>query len=175
MAEPHQRTFKVRPMSPDDLERVLAWRNNPQVRRYMYTQHEISLDEHLRWFERTLQDPRKHLLIFESGKQALGFVNFSEPGSGGIADWGFYVAPDAPKGSGRKLGRTALNHAFNNIKLHKVCGQALAFNERSILLHQSLGFQQEGIFRGQQFDGERYHDVICFGLLSHDWHQSCEK
>ena len=72
-----------------DVERVLAWRNHLEVRRYMYTQHEITLDEHQRWFERARQDPRKHLLIFEADNQALGFVSFSQLGSGGIADWVF--------------------------------------------------------------------------------------
>jgi UDP-4-amino-4,6-dideoxy-N-acetyl-beta-L-altrosamine N-acetyltransferase len=155
-----------------DLALVLAWRNHPDVRRYMYTQHEITLDEHQRWFERTLPDRKKHLLIFEANQQPLGFVNFNETGNGGIADWGFYAAPAAPKGSGRQLGHAALSHAFTQLKLHKVCGEALAYNQRSIQFHQSLGFQQEGTFRDQHFDGERYHHVICFGLLSYEWQPS---
>jgi RimJ/RimL family protein N-acetyltransferase len=99
-------------------------------------------------------------------------VNFNETGNGGIADWGFYAAPAAPKGSGRQLGHAALSHAFTQLKLHKVCGEALAYNQRSIQFHQSLGFQQEGTFRDQHFDGERYHHVICFGLLSYEWQPS---
>jgi UDP-4-amino-4,6-dideoxy-N-acetyl-beta-L-altrosamine N-acetyltransferase len=153
-----------------DLELVLAWRNHADVRRYMYTQHEITLDEHQRWFERALPDPKKHLLIFEVNHLPLGYVNFNEVGSGGIADWGFYVAPDAPKGSGRQLGCAALNHAFSQLEFHKVCGQALVHNERSIHLHQSLGFQQEGVLRDHHFDGERYHHVNFFGLLCSEWH-----
>ena len=160
----------IRPMTHADLERVLAWRNHPDVRSHMYTQHQISLAEHQRWFERTLLDPKKHLLIFETNHQPLGYVNISETGKGGVSDWGFYAAPDAPKGSGQQLGRAALNYAFTQLKLHKVCGQALAHNERSIQFHQSLGFQQEGILRDQHFDGERYHHVNCFGLLCTEWH-----
>lgn len=156
-------------MVPADLARVLAWRNHPDVRRHMYTQHEITLNEHQLWFGRALQNPRKHLLIFEWGQQPLGFINFSELAIGGIADWGFYAAPDAPKGSGRRLGHAALGHAFTELKLHKVCGQALACNKRSIHIHRALGFQQEGTLRDQHFDGERYHHVMCFGLLSHEW------
>ncbi|NQW95208.1 MAG: UDP-4-amino-4,6-dideoxy-N-acetyl-beta-L-altrosamine N-acetyltransferase [Polaromonas sp.] len=152
-----------------DLGLVLAWRNHPDVRRYMYTRHEITLDEHQRWFERTSQHSKKHLLIFEVNQQPLGFVNFNETGSDGIAEWGFYAVPDAPKGTGRLLGRAAVCHAFTQLKLHKVCGQALTYNERSIQLHQTLGFQQEGILRDQHFDGKRYHHVICFGLLCHEW------
>ena len=171
MTESTTVSSQIRPMVHADLELVLAWRNHSDVRRYMYTQHEIMQDEHLRWFERTLQDPKKRLLIFEVNHLPLGYVNFNEVGSGGIADWGFYVAPDARKGSGRQLGRAALNHAFTQLKLHKVCGKALAHNERSNHLHQSLGFQQEGILRDQHFDGERYHDVNCFGLLCSEWHR----
>ena len=159
-------------MVHDDLALVLAWRNHPDVRRYMYTQHEISLAEHQRWFESSLADPSRRLLIFEQHHEPLGFVNFNETGLGGIVDWGFYAAPDAPKGSGRQLGYAALKHAFSELKLHKVCGQALAYNERSIQFHQSLGFQQEGILRDQHFDGERSHHVICFGLLCHEWHSN---
>ena len=163
---------QIRPMVHADLALVLAWRNHPDVRRNMYTQHEITLDEHQRWFERTMPDPKKHLLIFEQNQHPLGFVNFNETGNGGIADWGFYVAPDAPKGSGRQLVRAALNHAFTRLKLHKVCGEVLAYNPRSIQFHQALGFQQEGTLRDQHFDGERYHHIICFGLLSYEWQPS---
>lgn len=172
MADLDTPSSRMRPMAHDDLARVLAWRNAPQVRRYMYTQHEITLDEHQRWFASAQHDPRKHLLIFEFDKLPLGFVNFTEIEAGGIADWGFYASPEAPRGSGRQLGLAALNHAFAELKLHKVCGKALAHNERSIRMHQSLGFRQEGTLIDQHFDGERYHHVICFGLLSHEWQPS---
>jgi UDP-4-amino-4,6-dideoxy-N-acetyl-beta-L-altrosamine N-acetyltransferase len=166
---------RIRAMLHTDLERVLRWRNHPEVRRYMYTQQEISLDEHRKWFERTLQDKKKHLLIYESGGEPLGFLNIGELARGHIADWGFYVAPDAPKGTGRQLGTAGVRHAFEDLQLHKLCGQALAFNERSVRFHQSLGFRQEGVLRDQHFDGERYHDVVCFGLLRHEWHPCTEK
>lgn len=160
---------RVRPMTNEDLERVLAWRNHEEVRRYMYTQHEISLAEHSRWFERASQDSSRHLLVFESDAVPLGFINLHQIALGGVADWGFYVAPDAPKGTGRQLGQTALQHAFTHLGLHKLCGQALGFNERSIKFHRSLDFRQEGILREQHFDGQSYHDVVCFGLLASEW------
>lgn len=169
MADPAAAPALVRPMVHADLVRVLGWRNAPQVRRYMYTQHEITLDEHQRWFAAALHDPRKHPLIFELDHVPLGFVNFTEIAAGGIADWGFYASPEAPKGSGSQLGRSALRYAFGELGLHKVCGQALAHNQRSIQLHLGLGFHQEGTRADQHFDGARYHDVVCFGLLAHLW------
>lgn len=159
----------IRKMTLNDLDVVLAWRNHPDIRRYMYTQHEISIEEHRAWFERTSKDSHKHLLVFEIDEKPQGFVNVTELSSSGVADWGFYIAPDAVKGTGLQLGVAALEYAFNKLNLHKVCGQALAFNERSIKFHHSLGFQQEGILRDQHYNGESYYAVICFGLLSNEW------
>lgn len=160
---------RVRPMTEEDLERVLAWRNHENVRCYMYTQHEISFAEHKRWFDQASQDSSRHLLVFESDAVALGFINMHRIAPGGVAEWGFYAAPDAPKGTGRQLGQAALHYAFNCAGLHKLCGRALAYNERSIKFHLNLGFLQEGVLREQHFDGQNYHDVVCFGLLASDW------
>lgn len=160
---------RIRTMEQGDLRQVLAWRNSPSVRRFMYTQHEISLAEHTHWFEQASKDRKRHLLIFETEERAQGFISLHEVSVGGIADWGFYTAPDALKGTGRQLGACALTYAFAQLGLHKVCGQALAFNERSIQFHLRLGFRQEGVLREQHFDGEKYHSVTCFGLLANEW------
>lgn len=159
----------VRPMTSDDLERVLLWRNDPEVRRYMYTQHKIGLDEHRRWFEISQRNTARHLLIFEQQNVPLGFVNITEGTAGHVADWGFYLAPEAPRGTGRLLGQATLDFAFGQLRLHKICGQALGFNERSIRFHLALGFTQEGVLRDQHFDGDHYHAVIHFGLLRNEW------
>lgn len=160
---------RLRPMETRDLQQVLGWRNHPEIRRYMYTQHPISLEEHSRWFEKKSADPAYHLLVFEADSTPLGFINIHQIALGGIAEWGFYAAPDAPKGTGRQLGQAALHYAFARCGLHKLCGQALAFNASSIKFHRNLGFTQEGILRQQHFDGQRYHDVVCFGLLANEW------
>lgn len=161
----------VRPMTEMDLEQVLSWRNHPDVRRYMYTQHEISREEHAGWFARASQDPERHLLMFEIDATPFGFINIHQIASGGIANWGFYAAPDAPEGTGRALGQAAMRYTFEAAGLHKLCGQVLAFNERSIQFHLNLGFQREGVLRQQHFDGQQYHDVVYFGLLASEWHQ----
>lgn len=160
---------KIRPMVNADLEQVLAWRNHPDVREYMLTRHEISAQEHQQWFQRASADATRRLLLVEDEMATLGFVSFSDVCPGGVSEWGFYAAPDAPRGSGKKLGVVALDLAFGDLALHKVCGQAMAFNASSIRFHESLGFAREGVLRDQQRIGLAYHDMVCFGLLSSEW------
>lgn len=169
MQHPHNaQETQLRPMTEADLASVLRWRNHPDIRRFMFIRHEISPQEHSRWFHKVLQDSSRHLLIFQPEDTALGFVQISCNGDN-LADWGFYLAPEAPRGTGSALGKSALAYAFSTLKQHKLCGEALGFNDKSIRFHLKLGFTQEGVLRQQHFDGEQYHDIYRFGLLASEW------
>jgi UDP-4-amino-4,6-dideoxy-N-acetyl-beta-L-altrosamine N-acetyltransferase len=159
----------LRLMEPHDLGPVLTWRNSPEVRSFMLTREEIDLATHERWYTSASADPKRRLLIVEEMGVPLGFVQFQNVLPAGACDWGFYCAPGAPKGSGRRLGKAALNHVFTVMQVHKVCGQALAFNTASLGLHKSLGFQQEGTLREQHCIEGEYQDLVCFGLLKQEW------
>lgn len=161
--------YDVRSLTQEDLPFVLIWRNHAEVRRYMFSQHLISEDEHVEWFERVSRDNTKRLLIVLDVNEPIGFVQFNGVCEGGIASWGFYNRPNSPKGSGTTLGRAALNHAFIDLRLHKVCGQAIDSNKASIALHRKLGFTHEGALREQQRIEGCYHTLLCFGLLAHEW------
>ncbi|RLQ22353.1 UDP-4-amino-4,6-dideoxy-N-acetyl-beta-L-altrosamine N-acetyltransferase [Seongchinamella sediminis] len=156
-------------MEANDLELVWRWRNSDRVRSFMFSQRIISFEEHLAWFERSSNDPRKHLLIYVEREQPLGFVHFSEISDGGIVEWSFHTAPDARKGVGSKMGEVAIGFAFERAGFHKVCGQVISYNQRSLDYHIRLGFKKEGILFEQFYDGKIYHDVVCFGLLQSGW------
>jgi UDP-4-amino-4,6-dideoxy-N-acetyl-beta-L-altrosamine N-acetyltransferase len=148
---------------------LLAWRNHSDVRRFMLTQHEIKFEEHLRWFQKSSNDFSRRLLLVEEAQIPIGYVQFTDVKEGGVADWGFYARPNSAKGTGRKIGKTALNYAFGTLNLHKVCGQALEKNEVSVAFHQRLGFKQEALLRDQKYIDGEYYSIVCFGLLSHEW------
>lgn len=159
----------IRAVGAADLPMILAWRNDPAIRRVMLSQHEITLAEHQQWFARARADPARRLLLVADAGTPIGFVQFHNVADGGIADWGFYAAPDAPRGTGRKLGTAALDHAFRALHLHKVCGQALDHNAASIAFHERLGFVREGVLRDQHRVNGHYHALVCFGLLAEEW------
>lgn len=157
----------VRAMAEADLALVLSWRNHPEVRRFMFHQGGIGLEEHRAWFERLSADASSHLLVYlDAAGVPAGFARLTRVDAGPVADWGFYAAPGAPRGTGLGLGRAVLAHAFGPLRLHKVCGQVAAFNEASLRMHRKLGFHEEGVLREQHFDGSRFQDVHCFGMLA---------
>lgn len=157
-------------MAQHDLAIVLSWRNHPDVRRYMRTQHEISLSEHMEWFERAADSPSEHLLVLEAGPARIGYARINvQDVLAKRAEWGFYRAPEAPRGAGFALCERTLEYAFRDLSLHKISAEVLGSNIRSIALHRRLGFHQEAHFRDHQFDGDRYWDSYGFGLLESEW------
>ena len=159
----------VRALTAEDLPMVRAWRNHPTVRRFMFTRHEITAEEHQAWFAAAARDATRRMLIVTEGEEPIGYVQFSGVAAGGVSDWGFYARPGAPPGTGRRLGRAALDHAFSVLALHKVCGQAMAANAASIAFHERLGFAREGVLRDHKCVDGVYYTLVCFGLLRQEW------
>lgn len=160
----------VRYMTEADLKQVLSWRNHPDVRSMMYTQHEISWEEHCLWFARMQADSQAHLLIYEE-EEPLGFVSFRTGENSTEAVWGFYLAPDAPRGSGISMGRRALDFAFSQLAYEAILGEVIEFNHRSSTYHEKLGFLRVGkLNHKHSVDGQAY-DVVQYRLTAPRWRE----
>lgn len=158
----------IRLMKANDLQLVRQWRNHPSVRSCMFSQNEISQDEHEQWFlEKSLQQ-NQFLLLFENQGKPQGFISFNV-NDNLDADWGFYKAPDSPQGTGKLLGNYVLDYAFKKIGLGKVNAQVIQYNQSSLAFHQKLGFLEEKTVKNGYSDGNSHHDVIHFSLPSKTW------
>lgn len=159
---------QLRPLADTDLDLVRSWRNHESIRKYMFSQHEISESEHAAWYLKVKEDPRKIVLIYLKEGKPTGLVNFTlRPGN--VADWGFYLAPISPPGEGKYLGDVALHYAFDQLNLQRVCGQALQVNTASIKFHERMGFKHEGTLRQDHSDGSFVCDTLLFGMLVDEW------
>ena len=132
----------LRPATPADCRRLFEWRNHPEIRRFMFDSGEIAWDGHQAWFARQLANPEFTMLLYEAGGTAQGYASFKHLG-GGRCEWGFYLAPDCPRGQGHggTLGQLALQYAFCRLNMHEVHGQVLPHNAASLALHRRLDFR----------------------------------
>ena len=161
----------LRLLEESDLKLVLTWRNTLAVRKAMFTQHEISWDEHCAWFHRMRVDESKQWFLFlDHDNTACAVVNFvSVDPVQKTAFWGFYADPNARPGTGMRMSLEALDKAFLELGIKKVHSEVLASNSRSLEMHKKVGFIQEGFFRNHVFDGERNVDVVRFAILEEEW------
>ena len=148
------RHARVRRATVDDMRQIWQWRNHIDVRQWMFGQDTIAWASHQRWFSRQLAAPNVRLLMFLIDAKPMGFVNITcqaapyQTLTAGAAQtkratWGFYLAPDCPRGQGLgfALAVLALADVFNADNPPAVIdAQVLAHNTASIALHRKLGF-----------------------------------
>lgn len=153
-----------------ELDLMRSWRNAPNVRANMYTRHEISESEHLAWWAKVKNCEDQKYLLFESQGQPAGIVAFTGIDRVNLnSSWAFYASPSAAKGIGTKMEFMALDYAFDDLGLHKLWCEVLAFNEPVIKLHQKFGFQVEGIFREQHRVDGKFTDIYRLGIQHSEW------
>jgi UDP-4-amino-4,6-dideoxy-N-acetyl-beta-L-altrosamine N-acetyltransferase len=157
--------------SADIQAHVRLLRNQPDVRKYMYTSHEISEAEHTRWLASLVDNERQSVFVVLLGAQPVGVVALNAINRlHGTADWAFYLDRAVQgKGIGSLIEFWMLDHAFNEVGLHKLNCEVLQNNPSVIRMHQKFGFQIEGVRRQNVLkDGSRI-DVVLLGISAEEW------
>ena len=162
----------LRPLTEDDRDRVLAWRNTPEVSEYMYTDDVIAPDAHARWFAGALTDLRRRYWIIEMDAAPVGLANLYDidPISR-RASWAFYLGEASTRGKsiGAVVELQVLDIVFGEMGLGKLWCEVLDMNTGVVRLHQKFGFRQEALLRRHIFKGREAHDVVGLGLLAEEW------
>lgn len=166
----------LRDIKESELPVILNWRNAPSVRKNMYTRHEISLKEHLAWWEKVGNRSDQKYFLYEYKNISLGVVAFTQISEKDKnASWAFYASPEAPRGTGSRMEYLALEYAFKSLMLHKLHCEVLDFNQPVVNLHKKFGFTVEGVLRDQHYHEDNYCDVIRLGILGSEWQKEREE
>ncbi|MDH5426172.1 MAG: UDP-4-amino-4,6-dideoxy-N-acetyl-beta-L-altrosamine N-acetyltransferase [Gammaproteobacteria bacterium] len=164
---------QLRDFTVDDSQLVFNWRNSDKVSKFMCTDHTIREQEHTKWFNDVLRHHSKDYQILEYAGRPIGQVNISRKNRyNGTCHWGFYIGDiNAPKGSGTVLAYLALEYIFNIRGFRKVYGEVLDFNQRSIVLHEKVGFLKEGLLMAHVRKDGRFCDVLVYSIFKDQWNK----
>lgn len=159
-------------MAREDSARILAWRNLPEIRRWMYTDHVISPAEHERWFEGALIDQSRKYWVVEVDGQPVGLANLADIAPAyRRATWAYYLAEGSVrgKGIGAFVEFFVIEHVFGVLKLNKLWCEVLIENEAVWKMHEAFGFKREALFRQHTWKNDAPSDVVGLGLLADEW------
>ena len=103
--------LKLRQVTPEDKEMLLAWANDPVVRYQAINQHEITIDEHSKWIYQHLNDPNTRMWILEYNGIPAGQIRWVLNGKEAILD---YSISDAFRGRG--LGKELIKMSIDKVR-----------------------------------------------------------
>lgn len=157
------------PMRSEDQELVLAWRSNPELSKYMYTDiSKPQLSQQLKWFENVKDRPDFAYWMIHFNDKPVGVVNLAklEP-EHKRTDWAFYLgASDTRgKGIGSKVETAIIYYVFYVLGLEKLHCQVFSTNQSVIALHEKFGFKVEGVLRNHFLRGDAWNDLVLLSLF----------
>ena len=116
-------------------------------------------------------DDGEQLAIVDRGGAIAGVVGFHR------VDWqnrattiGYWLgAEHQGRGVMTEAVRALVDAAFSERALHRIEISAAVGNARSRAIPERLGFREEGVRRDAERHGERYLDLVVYGMLAPDW------
>ena len=145
-------------------------RNQDSVRRSMYTDHEIGLDEHLKWVDRLKDDKNQIVFVVLVEEVVSGVVSVNAiDRSHKKSDWAFYLSEKVRGGLGAALEFSLLDFVFNVLLLEKLNCEVIETNEAVVKMHKKFCFVEEG-FRRENIEKEEGRIGVFFlGITKQNW------
>lgn len=161
----------LRPITADDTEMAVRWRNMPVVVENFIYRRPVSRTDHENWLAGKVFTGQVHQFIvcrIEDGLP-LGSIylqNFEEENR--KAEWGIYLGEEQAygKGIGTESARLVLEYAFTALGMHKVVSRVLARNKASIRMNEKAGYVQEAYLKDELFLDGQFEDLILFGAIN---------
>lgn len=146
-------------------------RNEEGIRKWMYTDHIISVNEHLKWMNRLKQDHEEIVFAVVGDKHSpLGVVSINSIDRlHKKANWTFYLTETARGGLGATLEYSFISFIFESLGIEKLNCEVIEGNDIVVNLHKKFLFQEEGFRRSNIIKNGVRVGVHFLGLTKNDW------
>jgi RimJ/RimL family protein N-acetyltransferase len=158
---------RLRPFRADDLSRVIAWRNDPEVRTgALWGPEPFGTIEAERWLRTVSENADPTRLTFaielvEDGR-LVGLTNLTRiHRRSGTAYFGVVIGEKDVWGRGvaRRTVSLMLGHAVE-LRLRKILLEVAADNTRAVEIYRRAGFEVEGVLKRQVLRDGGHEDLL---------------
>ena len=129
-------------LNMEEKEMILKWRNHPDIRKWMYNQDEIKLEEHLNFIDSLKLRKDKLYFLVKKEDEFIGVIDFLDLDKKEIF-YGIYSNPNSKiMGVGRILNEISIDFAFNSLKAHKLKLEVFEDNIQVRNLYKKYKFRE---------------------------------
>lgn len=123
---------------------ILSWRNNPNIRSWMYDDSIIQKGSHLNFIDSLKNNKMKKYFLVSNQEQDLGVIYFTNITTE-CAEFGIYANPNI-NNIGKTLMETIINYGFQSLKVKKLKAEVFENNIKAISLYNRFNFKQTDTF-----------------------------
>jgi len=166
---------RLRPLREDDLPLVVRWFNDPGVRHWLHQSDrpDATLEVAREHFWRPVAKGRALAWMIETPDgQPVGTLRLLEiDPHHGRAELAISIGETEhwDRGLGTDAIQQALAHAFDTLRLRRVCLITDADNARGIRCYEKAGFISEGLLRSHRLRYGQPVDMLAMAVLKEVW------
>ena len=135
----HGLAVSIRHADLADAERIVNWRNLPEIVRLSQSQRLIAMEEHLKWFSEALASPNHCILVIVANGEEVGLIRFEKEPACCTAT--IYLVPGHEgRGIGSSAFRLALAEAERTLSCRFFEAHIREENQASIRFFEKFGF-----------------------------------
>lgn len=163
----------LRPMTWDDTDLIVKWRNSDAVRLNFIYQEPFTREGHENWIRNMVETGKVvQMIICETRDDTpLGSVYIRDiDRRHNKAEYGIFIGEESARGRGIGTAAAALmlEYCFREEKLHRVYLRAFASNARAIRSYEKAGFVREGLLRDDVCIEGEYRDIVWMAAVNPD-------
>lgn len=149
----------------EEKKMILEWRNQPEIKAFMYNQDEITLEEHLNFIETLKTKEEKLYFLVKKENEYIGVIDFTQIIKKESLHMGIYGNPNK-KGNGKILLNEIIKYSFSILEVKKIFSEVFKENNKAYELYKKFGFKDisEKIINEKK--------VICMELENNDYKES---
>lgn len=157
-----------------DLEKIMNWRMDEEITRYMNTNPKLTLEGQKKWF-RAVQDNEdvRYWMIEVDGLPAgvINLTGLTDPA--GNLGWAYYVGEKRLRSmkTALSLEMSMYDHVFDNLHKQAVYGDVFTLNQGVIMLHKFCGCEIVEEKKKHVCKEGVYYDVTFMCMTSKRWNQ----
>lgn len=135
---------EVRLATNEDAKLVWPWRNHVSTRRYFFDPNPVDLEKHLTWWNQSLLDPKRILLLGYLNDKAIGVLRYDLTSPQNV-EVSIYLDPAmTSQGMGACLLRSGRNWLKqNHPEINIIIANVMSKNAASLRVFLSAGFQEQ--------------------------------
>ena len=155
----------LRPMTYEDTDLIVAWRNSDAVRKNFIYQALFTRESHENWIRNKVKTGEVVQMIIcdlETDKP-LGSVYIRDiDRHHNKAEYGIFIGESDARGRGvgTAAAKLMLQYCFEEEHLHRIYLRVFADNTRAIRSYEKAGFVREGLLKDDVCIDGVYRDII---------------